>query len=505
MSTQNKKSFLTYIGIIAAILVIVNIVSRNMFFRWDLTENKMYSLSESSKSVVGKIDDRLTMKVYFSDNLPGEYGNNRRYLQDILEEYAAYSGGNIHFEFSQTNDDEKMQEDAQKSGIQPVQLQVIENDNLEVKRVYMGMVFLYEDERETIPVIQTTTGLEYDITTKIKRLVETNKPVLAIAKAEGQETENRNISSLLQQRYTVRNIDLQYTIENNIELILVNGLEDSLQENERKNLEIFLNQGGNILLAQSRIKSSLQTQQASEISSDIFDIVDSYGLSLQTNLVLDKTCGRVNVQQNMGPFRMAVPMSYPLLPVVRDFNKEEVLVSGLEQVQLFFASEIRTDSIPQDGSVNVSPLMFSSNSSSLMSGYFNLHPDPKTNPAMVNLNQPKKLLSARSERSSSESGLLSQMILVSDSRFLADDGGGASPENHIFVMNAVDFLLGDRELIALRSREITNRPLAEIEDSAKVWWKWFNIVLPTVLVVGFGFFRMRRSKARSRMLEDIYG
>lgn len=110
MSTQNKKSFFIYIGIVAAILIIVNIVSRNMFFRWDLTENKMYSLSESSKSVVGKIDDRLTMKVYFSDNLPGEYGNNRRYLQDILEEYAAYSGGNIHFEFYHTDDDEKMYE-----------------------------------------------------------------------------------------------------------------------------------------------------------------------------------------------------------------------------------------------------------------------------------------------------------------------------------------------------------------------------------------------------------
>jgi ABC-type uncharacterized transport system involved in gliding motility auxiliary subunit len=285
----------------------------------------------------------------------------------------------------------------------------------------------------------------------------------------------------------------------------VNGLEDSLQENERKNLEDFLNQGGNIFLAQSRIKSDLRTQQASEISSNIFDVVDSYGLSLQTNLVLDRVCGRVSVQQNMGFIRMNVPMAYPLLPIVRDFNKDEVLVSGLEQVQLFFASEIRTDSIPQDGSVNVSPLMYSSNKSSLMNGYFNLNPDPKTNPAMTNLNQPKKLLSARSERISSETGLLSQMILVSDSRFLSDDGGGASPENHIFVMNAVDYLLGDRELIALRSREITNRPLAEIEDSAKARWKWFNIVLPTVLVVGFGFFRLRRSKARSRILEDIYG
>ena len=79
-----------------------------------------------------------------------------------------------------------MKEDAQKSGIQPVQLQVIENDNLEVKRVYMGMVFMYEDERETIPVIQTTTGLEYEITTKIKKLVDTNKETIAIAKTSSQ-------------------------------------------------------------------------------------------------------------------------------------------------------------------------------------------------------------------------------------------------------------------------------------------------------------------------------
>ena len=100
------------------------------FRKFPLTENKIFSLSDSSKTVVGKIDDRLTMKVYFSDNLPGEYGNNRRYLQDILEEYVAYSGGNIHFEFHHPDDNEKMQEDAQKSGIQPVQLQVIENDKL---------------------------------------------------------------------------------------------------------------------------------------------------------------------------------------------------------------------------------------------------------------------------------------------------------------------------------------------------------------------------------------
>ena len=500
-----KKSLVGPAGVVLVILIILNLISRNWFGRIDFTKEKMYTLSESSRSVVEKIEDLMTMKVYFSGNLPGQYGNNRRFLQDILEEYAAFSRGNIRFQFYKPGDNEELEQEAQQAGIQPVQLQVIENDKMEIKRVFMGLAINYQDEKEVIPVIQTTTGLEYEITTKIKRLVDTNKPVLAIAKTKGQVIENRIITSLLQQRYTVRNVDLQNSIEDNIELILVNGVEDSLQENERKNLETFLNQGGNIFLAQSRIKSDLQSQQASVISSNIFEVAASYGLDLQTNLVLDKICGRVNVQQNMGFIRMNVPMAYPLLPIVRDFNKDEVLVSGLEQVQLFFASEIRTDSIPQDGSVNVSPLMYSSNRSSLMSGYFNLHPDPKTNPAMVNLNQPKKLLAARSERSSPESGFLSQMILVSDSRFLADDGGGASPENHIFVMNAVDFLLGDKELIALRSREITNRPLAEIEDSAKAWWKWFNIVLPTLLVVGFGIFRLKRSQARSKMLEEFYG
>jgi len=87
-----------------------------------------------------------------------------------------------------------------------------------------------------------------------------------------------------------------------------------------------------------------------------------------------------------------------------------------------------------------------------MSGYYNLNPDPKNNPSLKSLDQPKKLVAVRSERTDRESGLLSQLILVSDSRFLIDGAGGSSPENHILVMNAVDFLLGERELLLLREK-----------------------------------------------------
>ena len=192
-----KKSVIVPGILLFVILFLLNSISQNWFHRWDLTDNDMYSLSSSSESVVKQVDDLLTMKVYFSDDLPGEYANNRRYLQDILEEYEALGDGNIRFEFFRPEDDEDIEQEAQKAGIMPVQMQVVENDKMEVKRVLMGMIIQYEDKKEVLPVIQTTTGLEYEITSKIKKLVETNKPTVGITQVEGQTAQFQNIQNLL--------------------------------------------------------------------------------------------------------------------------------------------------------------------------------------------------------------------------------------------------------------------------------------------------------------------
>ena len=97
MLTINKNSFLVYTGGLIFGLILLNLIARDKFHRFDLTDNQMYSLSPSSKSIVSKVDDLLTMKVYFSDNQPNELGNTRRFLQDILEEFSAYSENNIRF------------------------------------------------------------------------------------------------------------------------------------------------------------------------------------------------------------------------------------------------------------------------------------------------------------------------------------------------------------------------------------------------------------------------
>ena len=495
-----KRSVLIPGILLFIILVLLNSISTSRFFRIDLTDNKMFSLSSSSKAVVKEINDLLTMKVFFSDDLPGEYANNRRYLQDILEEYAAISKGNIKFEFAPQD---KLEEEAQKSGIMPLQLQVIENDKVEVKRVLMGMAILYEDNKEVLPVIQTTTGLEYEITTKIKQLVETNKPSVAIAQFEGQNEPYQSIQNILRQRYDVSLVKLSETIPLNISAILIGGITDSLSSVEKNNLSQFMDRGGNMFVSQNRVKTNLQIQQAVPIKSDFFDFLQKYGFYVEENLVTDKICGRVNVQQQMGPIRMNVPMEYPLLPIIRSFNENESIVSGLEQMQLIFPSEIKQDSSSL-GNVEFIPLFFTSKESGELKGSYNLSPDPQQNPFMRMFNKSNQILGARTELLNS-SGIVNQVVLVSDSEFMADNGGGRSPENHIFILNSIDFLVGDQDLIALRSREITSRPLEDLSDASKKTWKWVNISAPSLLVIGFGLVRIRKQKNRSNVLEELYG
>ena len=499
MLAKTKKSFLTYTVILIAGLTLLNLLSRNIFHRIDLTENEIFSLSSSSINVVKNVDDLLTMKVYFSNNLPNELGNTRRYLQDILEEYSAVSDGNIRFVFHDPESNENLEEQARKDGIQPVQMQVVENDKLEIKRVYMGMVLLYEDKKETLPVIQSTTGLEYELTTKIKNLVATEKLSIGIISLGNSEVVNDNLKLQLGRHYSIKDIDMSQPIPENISALLVNGTVDSVDENVLAQFDSFLGTGKGIFVAQNGVLTDIQTQQASIIESNIFNFLHKYRLIVEKNLAMDKRAGRVSVQQQMGMFRMNVPMEYPFLPIIQNFNEKESVVSGLEALQVVFPSEITIDTTISDLVDSVNVLFTTSKRSGIMEAPFQIHPDPKVNPQIQMLNQNKIIVAATSKLASG-----GELMLVSDSRFLTDEGGGGSGENGIFILNAIYYLAGDQGLIALRSREITNRPLEELDDNTRIRWKWINILLPSLLVIGVGLFNMKREKNRADILRQIY-
>ena len=84
----------------------------------------------------------------------------------------------------------------------------------------------------------------------------------------------------------------------------------------------------------------------------------------------------------------------------------------------------------------------------------NLSPDPQQNPFIKMLGQKSKIIAATSRLTNG-----GEIMLISDSKFLADDAGMSVDENMIFLLNVVDYLAGDEDLISLRSREVTSRPL----------------------------------------------
>jgi ABC-type uncharacterized transport system involved in gliding motility auxiliary subunit len=210
-------------------------------------------------------------------------------------------------------------------------------------------------------------------------------------------------------------------------------------------------------------------------------------------------------------------MEYPFFPIVDSFNSSEIVVSDLEQVLPFFPSEIKIDTLENDKVAGAVPLFTSSNNSGLMEQNLMLSPDPQQNPFIRMLGQKEKILSATSKLING-----GELMLVSDSRFLSDDGGMSIEDNLVFLMNAVDYLAGDQDLISLRSREITSRPLdilqltddearsysqnerEKLENNTKKRWKYANMLLPSVFIIGFGFFRMRKEKNHSEMLKQIY-
>ena len=172
--SEKYIKFLVYL----IIVVLVNVAGITLFFRLDLTANKMYSISEASKKVVSTLSEPLTVKVFFTKNLPAPHNNTERYIHDLLEEYGIYASRYFNYHFYDVSVEEgELSEETQENqklannyGIHPVQIQAIEKDEVKFKRAYMGMVLIHGDLIERIPTITTTEGLEYKMTTAIQKL-----------------------------------------------------------------------------------------------------------------------------------------------------------------------------------------------------------------------------------------------------------------------------------------------------------------------------------------------
>ena len=203
MASKKKSGKYLKFMIYLLVIVLINVAGITLFFRMDLTKNKVYSISAASKKVVATLSEPLTINVFFTKDLPSPYNNTERYLHDLLAEYAIHADKFFNYRFFDVSPEEGETTDATKEnqqlasnyGIHPIQIQAIEKDEVKFQKAYMGLVLIHGDLIERIPTITATEGLEYKLTTAIQKM---NNKISALLSLPGKINIKLFLSSSLE-------------------------------------------------------------------------------------------------------------------------------------------------------------------------------------------------------------------------------------------------------------------------------------------------------------------
>lgn len=486
-------------AIVIGIIAVINFFSYNIFYRFDLTEANDYSISSVSKKTVGSLDDIVNIKAYFSENLPSQYLNLRQEVGDIIDEYANYSKGKIKVEFIDPQDDKEMQQELAEVGIPQLQFNLIEKDKYQVVNGYLGMVIRYGDKTEAIPVIQDTKNLEYQITLAIKKVTGKIDRTIGYVTSNGSLDAEEEISiayKKLQELYVVEKVDLKNVTEipAYIDTLVIAGAKEKFAENEQKMIDGFLMKGGSILLLADGVRVSQGLAvEVNDLGLD--QMLARYGLKLNRDLALDVSSGMASFSQGF----MTFSVNYPFWPKVikKGFDQDNAAVAKLESLVLPWASTVEiTDKLDKEN--KVSYLAQTTVNAWRQTEKFDLNPQT----AVQTKNQPKqyalaisvfgKFNSAFGERSGN-----GRIIIVGDSDFMTDNFLKNTPDNLLFFQNIVDSLSLDEDLINIRSKGISERPIKELGESIKAVVRYANIFGLTIIAITFGlarYFLRKRSK-----------
>ncbi len=496
---KNQKLF-TSLVLIIGIVITVNFISEQIFIRLDLTEDKTYTLSKATKDILENLNEPVTVKAYFSENLPPDIAKTRKDFQEMLVEYSNLSNGMLVFEFINPSENEESENVAMQNGIQPVMINVREKDQMKQQKAYLGALIEMGEEKESIPFMRPGVAMEYALSTSIKKLSILDKPIVGLVSGHGEPgiSEIQQLNAQLSILYQLKEIDLKNDDLKSFKTIALIRPTDSLDPSEFSILDTYLQSGGNLILALNSVEADMQQSLGKISNTGLETWLASKGLNIPSSFLVDPNSGSVSVQQQQGIFVFNTQIQFPYLPISNSFA-DHPITKGLEAVVFPFASPLN---FTGDSSNAWTPLVFSSNKSGSVSAptYFDIQKQ------WTDADYPldRQVIAALIQ-----SGM-GRVVVFGDGDFAVNGEGQSAQrmqEDNISLMaNSIDFLSDDTGLIELRTKGVTSRPIKELEDSTKSTLKILNFLLPILLVIIYGVFRMQvKRNVRIKRMEEDYG
>jgi ABC-2 type transport system permease protein len=542
---SNKKFKLFILAFIA-----FHFLSSIWPLRYDLTAEKRYTLSQTSINTVQKLQGPIQVNIYLSGELPPGFRQLSLASRDLLKDLEAEAEQPIKVSFIDPNEGnaaerEKTLQLLYEQGIQPTNLSVKTEEGITQKLIFPKAQLEYQGKKIVVDLLQSRMGaspslvlnqsienLEYAFVSAINQLLKSEKPRIGFTEGHGElnDVELSDAMSSLETGFTVGRVDLQQISRPGLDQIAILVIAKPLQafsELEKFKLDHFIRQGGRLLMAIDQSNANLDslreigTQLATANKLNLDDLLFKYGVRLNYHLLADMNCAQIPL--NVGDFGGATQVQllpWLFYPVIMP-NTQHPMVKNLEGIRTEFAGSIDTlavkgikktillSSSPYNKTMDLpamvslqmleespDPASFKGNVKPfavLLEGEFNsvfknrplpegLDPDFKLN---AGIKPGKLLVVADGDLLKNQQDQYGAPYPLGYDRFTQQVYG-----NKAFLLNAVDYLLNDAELIALRNKEYKLRMLdrAKIQNE-KFFWQAFNILLPLILLAIFGFFQ----------------
>ena len=499
---NNKIKQIILLVLVSALFAVIGLNSTRFFKRLDLTENKSFTISDISKEIIRTIPGNVQITYFLSDKIKNITPVASE-IEDLLYEYSANSRGHVAvtvLDPVKTNTAKK----AETLGVQSQQIEVYEKNEQSFAMVYSGITVQYLDQVETIPFILNLETLEYEITYKIRKLVENLNTKIGVIIGDNRKTIENSYSFLgdkLSASFEMEELQHGKEITDDYSGIVILGGKD-LTESDLLQVDEYIMRGGKVLFCIDGVEVEMTRNLETTVLEDapVFKMLEKYGIKINRDLVLDKYARRI-------PLRGSFPMLYPqwVSVAAENVSKENPVTSRFSGLDLLWTSSVElTDNSGIKGEV----LLSSSDQAYSMTENISANPYEVNGLASnENLERGKvdfayvlsgKFKSFFTEKESPEN----RMIVIGDSDFASDViRYSDSPFNIVFLENAVEWLAIDDSLLTIKTRDKRDMRLNKIQIpeqkvKAILFVYFINIVLIPAAVVAFGVIRFIRRKGK---------
>ena len=469
--------------------------------RFDLTEDRLFTISPATSDIVEDLDDILTLEFYESQEPAIPIALATRDVGDFLEDFASGSDGKVKLvrRFPDEDDDELRK--AQIAGVPPRQFNVRSQGELQIKASYLGLSMTYVDQRETIPFINSFDGFEYRMASLINRMVEDQKKSVAFLTGHGQAGPSggyQTFAALLTDSYEVREIDASEdpAIDlSGVDVLIVGGPTQSIPDETAGTILEYLTNGGKALLMIDSVLVDQSQLIARENRNSFRDLPEKFGVIVENDLVFDL---QSNETLSFGTQVGSVFLPYPYwvrAPVI-----DKKVAGNVESAILPWASSLGI-SESQRGRIEVIPILETSEFAAIDFNYGDLRPNSPIFEETTPDNLVQSLVAvAVAEQSGDEEAY--RIVVVGDSGWVTDALVSRSQENVALALNLVDWLAQEDKLASVRSKVVSSRDLLYSSPTHENTARWINVAGVPLIFILFGAIRSVR---RRRFGFTLYG